>query len=99
MAGSGDALERGGGRRENKGSRLPREFVPALPVELNQDQWKEHLTDFIQSGFIAKGMCADVARHDPDPPGRNPHANILLTVRPLNKGSTWQPMSLVIVFI
>ena len=33
-------------------------------------------------------MCADVAIHDPD--GHNPHAHILLTMRPLNKDGTWQ---------
>jgi hypothetical protein len=33
-------------------------------------------------------MCADVAIHDTD--GHNPHAHILLTVRPLNENGTWQ---------
>ena len=75
---------------KTKDSRLAREFVAALPVELTPEQWKELLTDFIQSSFVADGMCADVAIHDPAPPGHNPHAHILLTVRPLDKGSTWQ---------
>ena len=73
-----------------KDSRLAREFVPALPVELSPDQWKELLSDFIQNAFVAEGMCADAAIHDPDPPGHNPHAHILLTVRPLNPDGTWQ---------
>ena len=34
------------------------------------------------------GMCADFAIHDTD--GHNPHAHILLTVRPLNENGTWQ---------
>jgi hypothetical protein len=75
---------------KTKDSRLAREFVAALPVELTPEQWKELLTDFIQNSFIADGMCADVAIHDPAPPGHNPHAHILLTVRPLNKDGTWQ---------
>ena len=75
---------------KTKDSRLAREFVAALPVELTPEQWKELLTDYIQSSFVADGMCADVAIHDPAPPGHNPHAHILLTVRPLDKDGTWQ---------
>ena len=75
---------------KTKDSRLAREFVPALPIELTSEQWKELLTDFIQESFVSDGMCADVAIHDPDPPGHNPHAHILLTVRPLNPDGTWQ---------
>ena len=33
-------------------------------------------------------MCADFAIHNTD--GHNPHAHILLTVRPLNENGTWQ---------
>ena len=75
---------------KTKDSRLAREFVPALPAELTPEQWKELLTDFIQESFVSNGMCADVAIHDPDPPGHNPHAHILLTVRPLNPDGSWQ---------
>ena len=73
-----------------KDSRLAREFVPALPVELTPAQWQELLTDFIQNSFVAEGMCADVAIHDPHPTGRNPHAHIMLTVRPLDEQGKWQ---------
>ena len=75
---------------KTKDSRLAREFVPALPVELTPEQWKELLSDFIQGSFVSDGMCADVAVHDPAPPGHNPHAHILLTVRPLNPDGSWQ---------
>ena len=61
-----------------------------MPVELTPDQWKELLSDFIRDSFVAEGMCVDAAIHDPDPPGHNPHAHILLTVRPLNPDGTWQ---------
>ena len=73
-----------------KDSRLARELVPALPVELTPEQWRKLLTDFIQESFVSEGMCTDVAIHDPDPPGHNPHAHILLTVRPLNTDGSWQ---------
>ena len=75
---------------KTKDSRLAREFVPALPIELTPAQWQELLSDFIQNSFVAKGMCADVAIHDPHPPGHNPHAHIMLTVRPLDEQGNWQ---------
>lgn len=75
---------------KTKDSRLAREFVPALPIELTPAQWQELLIDFIQNSFVAEGMCADVAIHDPHPPGHNPHAHIMVTVRPLNGDGTWQ---------
>ena len=75
---------------KTKDSRLAREFVPALPIELTPAQWHELLTDFIQNSFVAEGMCADVAIHDPHPPGHNPHAHIMLTVRPLDEQGNWQ---------
>lgn len=71
-------------------SRLAREFVPALPIELTPAQWQELLTDFIQKSFVAEGMCADVAIHDPHPPDHKPHAHIMLTVRPLDEQGKWQ---------
>ena len=75
---------------KTKDSRLAREFVPALPIELTPAQWQELLTDFIQNNFVAEGMCADVAIHDPHSPGHNPHAHIMLTVRPLDEQGNWQ---------
>ena len=73
---------------KTKDSRLAREFVVALPVELDKDSNISLLKDFIQKNFVDMGMCADFAIHDTD--GHNPHAHILLTVRPLNENGTWQ---------
>ena len=73
---------------KTKDSRLAREFVVALPVELSRDEWITLLTNFIQINFVADGMCADVCIHDTD--GHNPHAHIMLTVRPLTKDGKWQ---------
>ena len=75
---------------KTKDSRLAREFVPALSIELTPAQWQELITNFIQNSFVAEGMCADVAIHDPHPPGHNPHAHIMLTVRPLDEQGNWQ---------
>ena len=60
----------------------------ALPVELDKDSNISLLQDFIKKNFVDMGMCADFAIHDTD--GHNPHAHILLTVRPLNENGTWQ---------
>ena len=73
---------------KTKDSRLAREFVVALPIEMDRSQWIDLLTEFIQIQFVRDGMCADAAIHDTD--GHNPHAHILLTVRPLNPDGTWQ---------
>lgn len=80
-----NAVERA---EKTKDSRLARELVVALPVELGKDQWINLLTEYIQSNFVSDGMCADVAIHDTD--GHNPHAHIILTVRPLDDKGKWQ---------
>ena len=71
-----------------KDSRLAREFVVALPIELNHEEQIELLQEFIREQFVSDGMCADAAIHDTD--GHNPHAHILLTVRPLDERGKWQ---------
>lgn len=71
-----------------KDSRLAREFVVALPIELSREEQIELLQEFIQEQFVSDGMCADAAIHDTD--GHNPHAHILLTVRPLDEQRRWQ---------
>lgn len=73
---------------KTKDSRLAREFVVALPIEMDRSQWIDLLTEFIRTQFVCDGMCADATIHDTD--GHNPHAHILLTVRPLNPDGTWQ---------
>ena len=71
-----------------KDSRLAREFVVALPIELNREEQIELLQEFIREQFVSDGMCADAAIHDTA--GHNPHAHILLTVRPLDERGRWQ---------
>ncbi len=73
---------------KTKDSRLAREFVVALPAELEPEDWKNLLSEYIRSQFVDEGMCADVSIHDTD--GHNPHAHILLTVRPLDENGKWQ---------
>lgn len=73
---------------KSKDSRLAREMILALPIELGRDAWIAIMTEYIQEQFISDGMCAQAAIHDTD--GTNPHAHVLLTVRPLNPDGTWQ---------
>ena len=73
---------------KTKDSRLAREFVVALPIETGKAEWQSLLTEFIQDNFVADGMCADVCIHDTD--GHNPHAHIMVTVRPLAENGQWQ---------
>ena len=73
---------------QSKESRLAREHIVALPVELDKEQWVSILTDYIRTQFVDEGMCVHVAIHDTD--GHNPHAHIMTTVRPLNLDGTWQ---------
>ena len=72
---------------KTKDSRLAREFVVALPIETSQS-WQAILSDYVRKQFVADGMCADVCIHDTD--GHNPHAHIMVTVRPLDENGHWQ---------
>lgn len=62
-----------------KDAQVAREVVVALPVELNQQQRRTLVREFVRDEFTARGMVADVAFHG----GRshNPHAHVLLTTR------------------
>lgn len=73
---------------KTKDSRLAREFVVALPIELDRTDWINLLSKYIYQQFVNEGMCADVAIHNTD--GHNPHAHIMLTMRPLNENGSWQ---------
>ena len=73
---------------KTKDSRLARQLIVALPIELGRDDWLLLLRSFIRTECVDKGMCADFAIHDPD--GHNPHAHIMLTMRPLDAHGKWQ---------
>ena len=57
---------------QSKESRLAREHIVALPVELNKDQWVSVLTEYIQTQFVDEGMCVHAAIHDTDATIRTP---------------------------
>jgi ATP-dependent exoDNAse (exonuclease V) alpha subunit len=72
-----------------KNAQLAREVEVALPVELTREQNISLLRKYITSTFVAAGMCADICMHDPDRETPNPHAHIMLTMRPFNEDKTW----------
>lgn len=68
-------------------SQLAREVEAALPRELTREQQLALVRRYVQDTFVSAGMCADVALHDKG--DGNPHAHILLTIRPLKEDGTW----------
>ena len=49
-----------------KDSRLAREFIAALPRELDRQAQISLIQEYVQEQFVAEGMCADAAIHDTD---------------------------------
>lgn len=72
---------------KSKKSQLAREIEIALPKELNREKQIELVREYVKENFVNVGMCADIAIHDKN--DGNPHAHILLTMRPLNEDKTW----------
>jgi hypothetical protein len=70
-----------------KNAQLARNVELSLPVELTREQNISFLRRYVQEQFVDKGMCADVCVHDSN--DRNPHAHILLTMRPINEDGSW----------
>ena len=74
-------------------SQLARRFVLAIPRELPRSQYADLIRDYCREFFVSKGMIADYAIHDPHPPGHNPHAHVLLTMRAMDEHGKWLPKS------
>ena len=72
---------------KSKDAQLAREIEIALPAELDRQEQIRLTRAYVQDMFVATGMCADFAIHDKD--NGNPHAHILLTMRPLNANGEW----------
>ena len=72
---------------KSKNSQLAREIEIALPKELDREKKIELVREYVKENFVNAGMCADIALHDKN--DGNPHAHILLTMRPLNEDTTW----------
>ncbi len=70
-----------------KNSQLAREIEVALPVELDREKQIQLVREYVQANFVSDGMCADIAIHDKK--NGNPHAHIMLTMRPLEQSGEW----------
>ena len=58
-----------------------------MPKELDREKQIALVREYVKENFVKVGMCADIALHDKN--DGNPHAHILLTMRPLNEDKTW----------
>ena len=72
-------------------SQLARELEVALPIELSREEQVRIVRAYCSSQFVSRGMCADFNIHDTG--SGNPHAHILLTMRPMDEQGKWLPKS------
>ena len=68
-------------------AQLAREIEVALPVELSRAEQLALVRAFVKENFVDAGMCADFAIHDKGT--GNPHAHIMLTIRPIKENGEW----------
>ena len=72
---------------KQKNAQLAREIEISLPVELSKEQNISLALKYVNEVFVKAGMCADVCVHDN---GKgNPHAHIMLTMRPIDEHGKW----------
>lgn len=72
---------------KTKSPRLATEVLLSLPNDLERNVQRELVNNFVNEEFISREMIADISIHRDDI--NNPHAHILLTIRPLNADGTW----------
>ena len=70
-----------------RNNQLAREMELALPAELSREEQIKLVQRFVQKTFVDEGMCADFSIHDKN--DGNPHAHIMLTMRPLTEDGLW----------
>jgi uncharacterized protein (DUF2267 family) len=70
-----------------KTAQLAREIELALPQELPREDNTSLVRDYVNRNFVSAGMCADICIHDKN--DGNPHAHIMLTMRPIEKDGKW----------
>jgi hypothetical protein len=66
-------------------AQLARELEISLPRELGPEACQDLVRDYVRERFVSQGMVADIAIHRPDASdgGEQPHAHVMLTMRPL----------------
>ena len=76
---------------KNSNAQLAREIELALPVELSREQSLSLVCEYCLRHFVSAGMCADICIHDKK--DGNPHAHVMLTMRPFEKKGRWAAKS------
>ena len=74
-------------------SQLARKIVLTLPREVQMEHYPQMVREYCEEHFVSKGMCCDLAIHDPEPPGHNPHCHVQLTMRAFDTHGNWLPKS------
>lgn len=72
---------------KSRNAQLAREIEIALPVEIDRSSQIRLVRKYVDDIFVSAGMCADFSIHDKG--DGNPHAHIMLTLRPLNEHGEW----------
>lgn len=72
---------------KSKNSQLAREVEVSLPKELSRAEQIQLVKSYVQDNYIKNGMCADLNIHDKG--DGNPHAHIMLTMRPIEENGEW----------
>ena len=70
-------------------AQLARRVVMALPKEISREQQIQLMQEYCEEQFVSKGMIADISIHDKG--DGNPHAHVLLTMRPVDENGKWAP--------
>jgi len=83
----GSFVERRGENRESEKRPACKGNRTALPRELTREQGSSLVREYVKAQFVNAGMCADFAIHDTG--GGNPHAHVMLTMRPIEQDGTW----------
>jgi hypothetical protein len=76
---------------KNSNAQLAREIEISLPVELTMAQNISLARRYVNEQFVSAGMCADLCVHDKG--DGNPHAHIMLTMRPIDERGNWAAKS------
>ena len=72
---------------KNRNAQLAREIEIALPAEIDRGSQIRLVRKYVQDVFVSAGMCADFSIHDKG--DGNPHAHIMLVLRPLLENGEW----------
>jgi ATP-dependent exoDNAse (exonuclease V) alpha subunit len=85
---------------KRKDAQLAREFILAVPKELDASEQFQAAVAWAQTELVASGMVAEVSLHHPKN-GKNPHVHILCTMRRLDgdkfsakKATEWNDVGL-----